>query len=33
MVAAHLEDLQAARECGLQNVYVKREGEESWPVE
>lgn len=28
MVSAHLEDLQAARQCGYQTVYVEREGEE-----
>lgn len=33
MVAAHLGDLQAAKECGLQTIYVEREAEESWPVE
>ena len=30
MVAAHLADLEAARECGLQTIYVERVGEESW---
>ena len=33
MVAAHLADLEAARECGLQTIYVERVGEESWPTE
>lgn len=32
MVAAHLADLEAARECGLQTIYVERFGEESWPT-
>ena len=32
MVAAHLADLEAARECGLQTIYVERVGEESWPT-
>ncbi|KAK5992409.1 hypothetical protein PT974_05813 [Cladobotryum mycophilum] len=30
MVAAHLGDLHAARECGLRTIYVERPGEESW---
>ena len=33
MVAAHFEDLEAARECGMQTVYIEREQEESWPAE
>lgn len=33
MVAAHLGDLEAANGCGLQTIYVEREGEESWPAE
>ena len=33
MVAAHLGDLQAARACGLQTIYVERPGEETWAVE
>lgn len=33
MVAAHLGDLQAAKKCGLQTIYVEREAEESWPIE
>lgn len=33
MVAAHLGDLQAAKECGLQTIYVEREEEETWPLE
>lgn len=33
LVAAHLEDLQAARNCGLKTVYVEREQEEAWPQE
>lgn len=28
MVSAHLEDLQAAKNCGYQTIYVEREGEE-----
>jgi len=30
MVAAHLSDLKAAKECGLQTIYVERLGEENW---
>ncbi|KAJ6440357.1 haloacid dehalogenase, type II [Purpureocillium lavendulum] len=30
MVAAHLEDLEAARACGLRTVYVERPREEAW---
>jgi 2-haloacid dehalogenase len=30
MVAAHLNDLQAAKENGLQTIYVERAGEEDW---
>lgn len=33
MVAAHLADLEAARECGLQIIYIERAQEESWPPE
>ena len=33
MVAAHLGDLQAAKECGLQTIYIERPGEEAWDVE
>lgn len=32
MVAAHLGDLQAARDCGLRTVYVERPREEAWEV-
>jgi 2-haloacid dehalogenase len=32
MVAAHLGDLKAARECGFRTVYVEREREEDWDV-
>lgn len=32
MVAAHLADLEAARECGLQTIYIERAQEESWPT-
>lgn len=30
MVAAHLGDLAAARECGMKTIYVERPGEEDW---
>ncbi|MCJ1434755.1 hypothetical protein MMC27_004125 [Xylographa pallens] len=30
MIAAHLGDLKAARECGLKTIYVERESEETW---
>lgn len=30
LVAAHLEDLQAARKCGFQTVYLERHLEEAW---
>ncbi|KAM0287529.1 hypothetical protein ACHAQH_000483 [Verticillium albo-atrum] len=30
MVAAHLNDLQGARKCGLRTVYVERSEEEAW---
>jgi len=30
MVAAHLNDLQAAKQNGLKTVYVERPGEEEW---
>lgn len=33
MVAAHLGDLQAAKDCGLQTIYIERPEEESWPLE
>ncbi|KUJ11944.1 haloacid dehalogenase [Mollisia scopiformis] len=32
MVAAHLNDLKAARSLGMRTVYVEREGEEDWGV-
>lgn len=32
MVAAHLNDLKAARGCGLRTVYVERKREEDWQV-
>ncbi|KAF2639994.1 haloacid dehalogenase [Massarina eburnea CBS 473.64] len=32
MVAAHLNDLQAAKSHGLQAIYVERPGEEDWSV-
>ena len=33
MVAAHLNDLKAAKENGLQTIYVERPGEEDWDEE
>lgn len=33
MVAAHLGDLDAARKCGLQTIYIERAQEESWPAD
>ncbi|KAI9725402.1 MAG: hypothetical protein M1828_003252 [Chrysothrix sp. TS-e1954] len=33
MVAAHLGDLKAARECGFRTVYAEREGEEAWSAD
>ncbi|ROV96814.1 hypothetical protein VMCG_07931 [Cytospora schulzeri] len=33
MVAAHLNDLDAARKLGLRTIYVEREGEEDWSVD
>lgn len=33
MVAAHLNDLDAARQQGLRTIYVEREGEEDWGVD
>lgn len=30
MVAAHLNDLEAAKDCGLRTIYVERKGEEDW---
>ena len=33
MVAAHLGDLGAAKNCGLQTIYIERPEEESWDVE
>ena len=32
LVAAHLNDLQAAEKCGLQTIYIERENEEFWPA-
>ncbi|KAG8158685.1 hypothetical protein KVR01_011807 [Diaporthe batatas] len=32
MVAAHLNDLDAARKLGLRTIYVERDGEEDWQV-
>ena len=33
MVAAHLGDLQAAKNCGLQTIYIERSSEEPWSSE
>lgn len=33
LVAAHLGDLRAARDCGFQTIYVERVDEEDWSVE
>ncbi|KUI74280.1 (S)-2-haloacid dehalogenase 1 [Cytospora mali] len=33
MVAAHLNDLDAARQLGLRTIYVERAGEEDWSVD
>ncbi|KAF2445699.1 haloacid dehalogenase [Karstenula rhodostoma CBS 690.94] len=33
MVAAHLDDLQAAKSHGMQVIYVERPGEEEWSVD
>jgi 2-haloacid dehalogenase len=33
MVASHLNDLKAAKDNGLQTVYVERAGEEDWSDE
>ena len=33
MVAAHLNDLKAAKDNGLQTIYVERPGEEDWDGE
>ncbi|CAG8977026.1 hypothetical protein HYALB_00008884 [Hymenoscyphus albidus] len=33
MVAAHLNDLKAARDCGLRTIYVERREEEDWKTE
>lgn len=33
MVAARLGDLEAARMCESQNIYIERGLEESWPTE
>jgi 2-haloacid dehalogenase len=32
MVAAHLGDLRAAKDLGLQAIYIERPGEEDWSV-
>lgn len=33
MVAGHLSDLKAARDCGLKTIYVERKDEEDWERE
>ncbi|KAL8736904.1 MAG: hypothetical protein Q9181_002222 [Wetmoreana brouardii] len=33
LVAAHLSDLKAARDCGFQTIYIEREDEEDWDAE
>ena len=33
MVAAHLGDLKAARDCGFRTIYVERKQEEDWKAE
>lgn len=33
MVAAHLNDLKAAKQCGLKTIYVERPDEEAWSPE
>ncbi|KAI4167545.1 MAG: hypothetical protein LQ343_007116 [Gyalolechia ehrenbergii] len=33
LVAAHLGDLKAAKECGYQTIYIERVDEEDWSVE
>ncbi|KAJ5743165.1 hypothetical protein N7533_010267 [Penicillium manginii] len=33
LVAAHLEDLQAAKKCGFRTIYLERELEEAWDTE
>lgn len=33
MVAAHLNDLKAAKSCGFRTIYVERELEEAWSVD
>jgi 2-haloacid dehalogenase len=33
LVAAHLSDLKAARECGFKTIYVERQQEEDWKPE
>lgn len=33
MVAAHLNDLKAAKDNGLKTIYVERSGEEEWSKE
>lgn len=33
MVAAHLNDLKAARDCGFRTIYVERKQEEDWKPE
>lgn len=33
MVAAHLDDLKAAKGCGYQTIYIERAGEENWSLQ
>jgi len=33
MVAAHLNDLQAAKDCGFRTIYVERSQEEAWSTD
>ncbi|KAJ5129159.1 Haloacid dehalogenase type II [Penicillium bovifimosum] len=33
LIAAHLEDLQAAKRCGFQTIYLERHMEEAWDSE
>ncbi|KAE8373775.1 HAD-like domain-containing protein [Aspergillus bertholletiae] len=33
LVAAHLEDLQAAKNCGFQTIYLERHLEEAWEIQ
>jgi len=33
LIAAHLGDLKAARDCGFQTIYIDRPNEEAWDAE